>query len=268
MTRPGVLTLLCLACSGESFTAHGEFDATGGDAREDAGEPSEGSSGGASGSVGNQAGGSAGDADTLQPCRLSDRVVWSQRVQNTINGGLTPLPETIEHSLRARLPSGFCDELHAADGADFARITLRNGQTGSFGVAIDNLCTAPQYAAGEFITTPGGNEFEKPVVGSYSSVCLHVVESSVTTIDGRYLDWAIDVTWELRAPCETVVLLRNPGPQAGRCFRAVAGSASTVRVVGDDGPGAASVPVLFGQAYEQLACRDAETGPPTLEACE
>ena len=73
------------------------------------------------------------------------------------------------------------------------------------------------------------------------------------------------VTTEDALDCRPSVVLANPGPEVG-CFRAVAGEGSSVRLVGDVGPGAPSVDVHVGEAYEALAC-SAEWGAPVLEAC-
>jgi hypothetical protein len=67
--------------------------------------------------------------------------------------------------------------------------------------------------------------------------------------------------------CEPIVVLANPGPTPGGCFIVYAGESSTVRLAGDEGPGAAAVEVRSADGYEQLACQRPDVGAPALEAC-
>lgn len=67
--------------------------------------------------------------------------------------------------------------------------------------------------------------------------------------------------------CTPEVVLRNPGPSVG-CMRAFAGEGTTVRIVGDDGPGSSYVDIHAGEAYEALSCHPlADVGSPWIEAC-
>lgn len=154
------------------------------------------------GSGGSSSTGGSGGTPSTDPCASMGRVLWSQRSQGVFNAGAAPAPATVSHSLRVwfMTPAGFCDELYASDGADAARVTLMNGQTGTFAVAIDNLCHEARFPTGTAVINPGGNEFAAPKFqGAVSGACLRVTRNQITA-SGSYLNGEIDVTWELRGP--------------------------------------------------------------------
>jgi hypothetical protein len=66
--------------------------------------------------------------------------------------------------------------------------------------------------------------------------------------------------------CTPVVRLQNPGPKPGGCFVAHAVE-GTVRLVGDDGPGAPSVEVR-DTGYEVISCTPlVDGGGPWVAPC-